>query len=262
VLVIGGSRLFHASIFWSAQIASKFVDIVHFASPANENNDLMRQRLKAGFWQGIVVDWRDVESYLQEDDVILIGPGMERGKKTATIVDRLLERYPQQKWVIDGGALQEVNVRLLTGQQIITPHQREMKILVKKIATYFPKLKSEHFSSDVAQLQIHLQPLLKRNVTILAKGLVDNVLSHQQTVSIKGGNAGLTKGGSGDILAGLVAALYTQVDAETACVVASLAVKKTAEKLWQTVGPNFNADDLIAQLPKTFWRMLALTKSN
>lgn len=33
VLVIGGSKLFHAASFWSALMASKIVDMVHFLVP-------------------------------------------------------------------------------------------------------------------------------------------------------------------------------------------------------------------------------------
>ena len=51
--------------------------MVHFSSPANENNDLVRYQLKK-VWNGIVVDWNEIDWYVKEDDVILIGPGMVR----------------------------------------------------------------------------------------------------------------------------------------------------------------------------------------
>lgn len=256
LLVIGGSELFHASIFWSAQIASKFVDIVHFTSPMNENNQLVRQQLKAGFWQGIVVDWHQVEAYIQEDDVVLIGPGMERNQLTANIINHFLEKYPKKKWVIDGGALQEVAIDRLGQGQIITPHKGELKILLNKIAQTHIEASTNAPSNITAQQKTILSPLLRRGLTILAKGPTDTVLTGDDSVAITGGNAGLTKGGSGDILAGLVAAFYTQTSAVTACVLASLIVKKSAEKLWQEVGPNFNAADLIRQIPKTFWQLM------
>ena len=78
LLVIGGSKLFHTSIFWSADVASKIVDLVHFTSPASENRELIRRKLKEGFWNGIVVDFAEVEDYINEDDCVLIGPGMVR----------------------------------------------------------------------------------------------------------------------------------------------------------------------------------------
>jgi NAD(P)H-hydrate epimerase len=264
VLVIGGSQLFHSSIFWSAQVASKFVDMVHFSSPANENNQLVRTKLKQGFWQGIVVDWDKINTYITEDNVILIGPGMERKNETKKIVNSLLKKYPKKKWVIDGGALQEVDPSLLGKGHIITPHKKEMKRLidchsensseawdVQNLKTEQPKILKQ-VQDDMNGF---ISQLTSRGVTILAKNVIDRVYYHDKVIKIEGGNAGLTKGGSGDILAGLVAALYTQTEAVVACVVASVTIKKSAEALWQQVGPNFNADDLIKQIPKTFWEL-------
>ncbi len=247
VLVIGGSKLFHSSIFWSAQVASKFVDIVHFSSPANENNDLVRFKLKRGFWHGIVVDWRDVASYIKEDDVILIGPGMTRSTRTKAVVNELLKKYSNKKWVIDGGALQMVDVNLLNKGHIITPHKKEMERLVDQF-----KIQNLKFKINNKEV---ISQLTSRGVTILYKNIVDKIYSKDKLVEVEGGNTGLTKGGSGDVLAGLVAAFYAKADALVACVVTSLTIKKSAEVLWQEVGPNFNTKDLIDQIPKTFWQL-------
>ena len=257
VLVIGGSQLFHSSIFWSAQVASKFVDMVHFSSPANENNQLVRTKLKQGFWQGIVVDWDKINTYITEDNVILIGPGMERKNETKKIVNSLLKKYPKKRWVIDGGALQEVDPKLLNNNHIITPHKKELERLVKHYLKNLPHDKTGLSATQGTRDDKHrlISQLTNRGVVILAKNVVDRVYYHDKVIKIEGGNAGLTKGGSGDILAGLVAALYTQTEAVVACVVASVTIKKSAEALWQQVGPNFNADDLIKQIPKTFWEL-------
>ena len=191
LLVIGGSKLFHSSIFWAADVASRIVDLVHFTSPANENNDLVRKKIKEHFWSGIVVDWGDAERYIEEDDCVSIGPGMVRepvardstirvsrvGRRstsglnetpakafrlplrlegngvsvpskqnhlvalgqlgrednTGRIVDDLLRKYPSKRWVVDGGALQEVDPNLLMEMMIITPHHGELLRLVRKI---------------------------------------------------------------------------------------------------------------------------------
>ena len=87
VLVIGGSELFHAASFWAASAASKIVDMVHFSSPAMVNNELMKARAKERFWEGIVVPWEQVTHYIEEDDSLLIGPGMERGEVTKQLID-------------------------------------------------------------------------------------------------------------------------------------------------------------------------------
>lgn len=242
LLVIGGSELFHSSIFWSADVASKIVDMVHFASPANENNQLVRQKIKAGFWSGIVVDWSEVDYYIEEDDAILIGPGMDRSEQTETTVNQLVKQYASKKWVIDGGALQMVNPRLFDQTHIITPHHKELDLVLENIH------RSDRDSA--------MATLLESGVTLLAKGPTDAVTQGSTTIKITGGNAGMTKGGTGDVLAGLVAALYCQHDALTASVVGSLVNKKSGEALWKSVGPYFSAGDLVAQVPKTLWQLV------
>lgn len=235
VLVIGGSRLFHAASFWSACMASKIVDMVHFSSPAMENNELMRVSAKAKFWEGIVVPWEEVAHYIEEDDAILIGPGMERGEETKKIVDKLLAKYPDKRWVVDGGALQEVNPSLLNQNMIITPNKREQEILLN------------HYT---------IKPLEQLEVTVLAKGMVDVISDGVDRIEIDGGSAGMTKGGTGDVLAGLVVGLYAKSPAMASCVVASTVNKRAGEELEQKVGMFFSASELIGEVQKQLGKML------
>lgn len=229
VLVIGGSQLFHAASFWSAAMAAKIVDMVHFSSPAIENNELMRYKAKEKFWEGIVVPWEEVSHYIAEDDVILIGPGMERGVETKKIVDNLLRLYPMKKWVVDGGALQEVDPMLLNICMIVTPNKREQEILGNKV------------------------PL---GVTVLAKGPVDRIFNGQQQEEVVGGSAGMTKGGTGDVLAGIVAGLYAKSEAFPAAVVASYVNKRAGEQLARNIGPFFAAADLLPAVQVELGKLL------
>lgn len=258
VLVIGGSRLFHAASFWSACMAAKIADMVHFSSPVMENNELMRVSAKKKFWDGIVVPWEEVEHYIQEDDCILIGPGMVRStissnnqapnykqiqnsnnqnknnENTREIVNKLLKQYPDKRWVVDGGALQEVDVSLLNQNMIATPNFRELNILLGKITNnQIPNLKLE-----------------QQGVTVLAKGQVDVITNGKERVEISGGSAGMTKGGTGDVLAGIVAGLYAKSPAMASCVVASTVNKRAGEELEKKVGVFFSASDLIGETQK------------
>ena len=229
VLVIGGSTLFHAAAFWSASMAAHIVDMVHFSSPVMENNDLMRVRAKSKFWDGIVVPYEEIEHYIEEDDVILIGPGMERGEATRTIVNNFLKKYPHKKWVIDGGALQELDPTLLSANMIITPNQKELAIIKNKQGSNYS----------------NLQP------TVLAKGPTDTISSPTKNLTITGGDPGLTKGGTGDVLSGLVAGLAAKSPAYPSCVVASYCLKASSEELASSMGPFFSPTDLIKQIPIT-----------
>lgn len=229
VLVIGGSRLFHAAAFWAANMASKMVDMVHFSSHMIENNELLRVKAKEKFWEGMVVPWEDIEHYINEDDCILIGPGMERGEETREIVNKLLKKYPDKRWVVDGGALQEVDVNLLNKNMIVTPNKREQEILAER-------------------------PL--NGATVLSKGELDVIVGDGEREEIKGGSAGMTKGGTGDVLAGIVASLYSKSPAFASCIVASYVNKKAGEELEKVVGPYFSASDLITQVQKVLGKTI------
>lgn len=272
LLLIGGSNLFHAASKWSLDVASKFVDMVIYSSVPS-NNELM-QEAKKEFWNGIVVRREDLESYIEEVDCILIGPGMERAQpkllslnveeleeklsktlnvdewnnNTELIINYLLHKYPQKKWVIDAGALQMVLPQLLSDSVIITPHKGELERLEGTI---------EHSEKDNGEKPF--DQLLKQGVTIVLKGPTDFVYSGSVVVEVKGGNAGMTKGGTGDVLAGLIAALYCTNEKETAAVVGSYINKKAGERLAESTGPFFNASDLVGMVPKVLFAEIGTT---
>ena len=229
LLLIGGSELFHAASKWSLDVASRIVDMVFYASTP-ENNALISEA-KGQFWNGIVVPQSEIESYIAEADCILIGPGMQRTQETKDMVDFLLKKYAHKKWVIDAGALQMVDPALLAPQHIITPHHKEMELLRSKLL-------GEPLRCSV---------LLKGSTDVITIVDADNSAT---TFQVTGGNAGMTKGGTGDVLAGLLAALYTTQTAKASCFLASYVNKKTADELYKTVGPFFNASDLVHRIPK------------
>lgn len=247
LLVIGGSKLFHASIFWTADVASRIVDLVHFSSPAMENNELLSKRAKSKLWNGIVVPWKRVEEYIREDDCVVIGPGMprkeglEKGEKpTGETVNRLLKKFADRRWVIDGGAVQEMDISLVNKNMIVTPHAGEFKRLFGKQAT-----------RDNAR-----QMAKKYDCVILYKGIVDLVCNQYKCVGISGGNEGMTKGGTGDVLAGLVGALYCKNNALLAASAASFLNKEAGDRLYKKVGPFFNASDLVEEVPRVLKELL------
>lgn len=241
VLVIGGSELFHVASKWSLDVLTKLVDMVFYCS-TGENNELvstqMQKEAKSEFWGGIVIEREKIEEYVEEAEAILIGPGMTRSEETKELTDRLLARYQDKKWIIDAGALQMVNPSLLPEGAILTPHERELEML-----------RQNGWQEN-------------QNVIILLKGEVDKVLKQGELLEeIKGGNSGMTKGGTGDCLAGLVAGIYAHNESAVwSASVASKICKEAGEKLWEEVGPFFDASDLATEIPKTLWRRIELEK--
>lgn len=264
LLIIGGSQLFHAASLWALTIASRVVDMVFYSSVV-ENNQIVHE-LKKEFRNGIIVPRDEIESYIEEADAVLIGPGMMRtdpssikphdlsleeinnltdeGEQSYYLTKYLLAKYPHKKWIIDAGALQMMNLSWLIqlhGNVILTPHQGEFERV-------FGARSETEMISGIAK---------KYNCVILLKGEKDLVCSPERCVEIAGGNAGMTKGGTGDVLAGLVAALACNNEMFLAAMAGSYLNKRTGESLYERVGYSFNASDLADEIPLVMKEILS-----
>lgn len=265
--IIGGSHLFHGASLWALKVASRIVDMVFYAS-VPENNELTK-KLKSELYDFIAIPREKIEEYITESDVVLIGPGLARedgrGEEESTkdLTERLLKKFPTKKWVIDAGSLTEMEpawLKMLNGNVVVTPHGGEFERLFpgviarseatrqsKKIATSLDKLVTRDDIQIIAK---------KYNCIILLKGPTDIVCSPSKCVAVEGGNEGMTKGGTGDVLAGLVAALACKNDLFLAAKVGSYINKKAGDMLYNKVGPYFNASDLADKIPAVMKELL------
>lgn len=258
LLIIGGSHLFHAASIWALEVASRIVDLVHYSS-VPENNALVMS-VKEQFRDGIVVPRSDIEAYILEDDCILIGPGMTRDKETADITHTLLKAYPNKQWVIDAGALQMLDVDDIPRNAILTPHHHEFVALWEKAKAIHPQFSQAVLDEDRVKLlakQYHCVVLLKGQTDMVSSGgdCDANICVPGETFFVHGGNEGMTKGGTGDVLAGLVAAIACKNDPVLAAMAGSFINKAAGDELFSTVGQFFNASDLAKQVPKTLYEI-------
>lgn len=253
LMIIGGSHLFHGASLWALKVASRIVDMVFYSS-IPENNELT-QKLKSGLYDFIAVPREKIEEYIVESDAVLIGPGLarEEGREeseesTRTLTERLLKKFPDKKWVIDAGSLTEMEPEWLGKNCLITPHKREFTRLFPDLFTSGESLR--------ATTRGVLSAAQKYQCTILLKGPTDVVCSPEKCVRVEGGNEGMTKGGTGDVLAGLVAALSCKNDLFLAACAGSFINKKAGDELYKKVGPYFNATDLCDEIPKLIKKLL------
>jgi len=245
LMVIGGSILFHAASLWSLKIASRIVDMVFYSSV--DSNNIIVQKEKEEFRDGIIVPRQKIEHYIKEADAILIGPGLPREEgvedgddDTKNLTENLLSKYLNKKWVVDGGSLQVIKPESLPKTAVITPHHQEFQMLFGLEPT---------FKNAIAMAK-------KYGITILLKGEIDIVADKNKSVIIKGGNAGMTKGGTGDVLAGLVAALYCKNNAFLSAAIGSYINKKAGEELYRKVGLYFNSSDLADEIPSVMKKLI------
>lgn len=272
VLIVGGSSLFHSASIWSAEVASHFADMVHYSS-TEENNEIFRS-IKGKFRNGIVIAKKDLPSYLAEDDAILLGPGMVRAESknfkfkisnfkfsdilkidheseyTFYLTKYVIHDFPEKKFVFDAGALQMMEVKWLLklkSKPIITPHQEEFERMFGVSVNQF----------SVERKAETVQKLAKKyRCIILLKAVQDYISDGKKTYIVEGGNAGLTKGGTGDILAGLTTAFYAKNDPIIAAVLASYVLKRTAEQLFLEKGYWYNNNDLINNVPQVLNKLI------
>jgi NAD(P)H-hydrate epimerase len=245
VTIIGGSRLFHGAPLFSLITASRIVDMVFFGSPEPSVGAIAEQ-IKSKLLSFIWVPWNEVEEYIIKSDAVLIGPGLmrykgegqevkdksldEEGEKTRQITENLLKKFPDKKWVIDAGSLQVMEKEWIPNMAILTPNKKECKMI-------FGNLDPREAAK-------------KYNCVIVLKGLITKVFSPDSQIEVKGGNPGLTKGGSGDVESGLTVALLAKNDPFLAAASSSYIVKKTADLLFHEVGTNYNSDDLASRVPE------------
>jgi hydroxyethylthiazole kinase-like uncharacterized protein yjeF len=249
LLIVGGSHLFHAASLWALTVASRIADLVHYSS-VPENNTLVEEAKKE-FRNGIVIPRDTLDDYIAEDDCILIGPGMTRDKETAALTNTLLANNRQKQWVIDAGALQMLDLIRIPPGSILTPHHQEFQLLWEKQETRDKGQETRDEDKIRAFAKTyHCIVLLKGEMDIACDG------RNGECREIAGGNAGMTKGGTGDVLAGLIAALACKNDPFLATIAGSFINKQAGDALYKTVGPFFNATDLASQIPPTMKELL------
>jgi len=142
-----------------------------------------------------------IESY----DVCAIGPGIGTASKTEAAFEQLLESTDlESKLVIDADALNLLGenkelLEMLPPYSVLTPHPKEFSRMAGKS------------SNSIERLELALKFSRQTNSYIVLKG------AHTATVTPQGkvyfntsGNPGLAKGGSGDVLTGIITGLIAQ----------------------------------------------------
>lgn len=140
---------------------------------------------------------------VEEDYRMGIGPGMGTSKETSGAFLDFLVRY-KKPLILDADALNIMAAEkdacsLIPANSILTPHPVEFTRL-------FGTANSSYEMLDMAK-----QKAQELNCCIVLKGHYTQVVTPGQTVYYNvTGNAGMAKGGSGDVLLGVITALLAQ----------------------------------------------------
>jgi hypothetical protein len=151
-----------------------------------------------------------------------------------------------------------INRILRNGNSFLNYVFLDQEILTKEVHEEFQRVFSldmDNFSLE-EKINAAKKTAKEYNCIVLLKTVTDIATDGDSVYTIEGGNPGLTKGGTGDVLAGLTASLYTKNDPLNSAVVASFVLKKTADTLSQTKGNWYNIDNLIDKIPEVLKQLI------
>ncbi|MEK9133044.1 MAG: NAD(P)H-hydrate dehydratase [Patescibacteria group bacterium] len=258
MLIIGGSiNYFGAPILAGLGALGSGADLVHLLVPEC-NFDVSR-----GFYADFIVKkypgerinsatFDAASDFFEKVDCILIGPGVSENEESLQVITKIVKNAPCQI-VLDAEAIPAIAQLGLpaTGENpedrarklTITPHRGEMDEITEGSLPDDPFAQNQ-MVTDFAQ---------KWGVTILLKNPHDIIAAPgKPTRTNETGNAGMTVGGSGDVLAGFTASLIAQHCAPyDACQCAAFLYGLAGDNLFNAKGYNFTATDLALELPYT-----------
>lgn len=233
VLIVAGNDKYHGALLLASKTAAKIADLV-FVSSTPENRQLIK-KLKPKLAEFITVEEKEIPTYSQKADAILVGPGLGTGEEAKNKVNRIVSGNKKKKIILDADALKVVDKKLLHSNCLVTPHAGEFQEL-------FGVKPTQENVKKMAQ---------KYNCTILLKGNKDIISDGEELKINKTGNPGMTKGGTGDVLAGLVTGLAGRNDLFLSACAAAFINGLAGDRLQKRKSYYYSASELIEEIPKT-----------
>lgn len=201
-LVVGGSGLYSGAPALSALAALRSgCDMVFIAAPsraadiaASFSPALITYPLKGSHLNPHQLD--DIIRFSERKNAVSMGNGAGRREETMQLFRELFAKIKAPK-VIDADAIYSIKGKVKSS--IITPNAREFEALSGKLENDIEK-RAEQVRKEAK----------KREAVIVLKGKID-IISDGKTVAYnKTGNAYMTKGGTGDTLAGIALSFLAQ----------------------------------------------------
>ena len=164
-------------------------------------------------------------------DVLVIGPGIGTAEPTRKFVKKLLKEW-DGFCVIDADGLNNIkpeDLKNSKGRWIITPHPGEFSRLTGKSIEDIEKDRigsAREFSE-------------KHEVIVVLKGVPTIIATHEGFIYINStGNSGLSSGGSGDVLTGLIGGFLAQSKSPSLSAIAGVYIHGKAADIAMDEGEN------------------------
>lgn len=195
-----------------------------------------------------------IQELLEKTDAVLIGPGISENPESLRVITKIIQKTTCPV-VLDAEAIPSIAHLGLPGNRpstpllTITPHRGEMDEITEGTLPESPE-EELHMVEDFSE---------KWGITVLLKKPRDIIASPDKLTRMnETGNAGMTVGGTGDVLSGLVASLIAQhLSPYEACICAAYLNGAAGDNLLRHRGYNFMATDLALELPYTIYTVIS-----
>jgi NAD(P)H-hydrate epimerase len=250
LLVIGGSETFSGAPALVALAALRSgVDLAYVAAPEQTayaisamSPDLITIKLEGKHLN--LANIPVLKAYIQMVNAIALGPGLGLHSETREAVKAIIDAIESagKPLLLDADGLKAFAEfkRKLNVPSVLTPHAGEYAILTGKKLPEDLREKASEVQKTAAEL----------GTTILLKGSVD-IISDGKYVKLNfTGNPGMTVGGTGDVLSGIVGAFLAQkIDSFEAAVAGAFVNGAAGDFVLEEKGYHMIATDLLEHIP-------------
>ncbi|WP_049970400.1 bifunctional ADP-dependent NAD(P)H-hydrate dehydratase/NAD(P)H-hydrate epimerase [Haladaptatus cibarius] len=182
-----------------------------------------------------------VETAESYDDTVVLGPGLGNAGETIEATVQFLESFSGRA-VVDADALPAIPDLDTEATLVCTPNSKELAELGGPEAENLRDVTDEieTLADDLGHV-------------VLAKGATDVISDGGRTRVVRTGNTGMKVGGTGDVLAGVVAGLFGTTDAFDSACVGSYVNGRAGDLLYDEYGEGLLASDMLETVPRAIW---------
>ncbi len=246
LLIVGGGPYTGAPVLAGKAAYRSGVDLVHLAVPGSVSDII--SGYSANFivheLEGERVDKNNVDKILklsEESDAVIIGPGLGRNDNTFEAVKNLLERLDKPA-LVDADGLKAVSEKKIDigPDTVLTPHKKEFEMLTDG-------------KEDDKKLEERADSFAKENGAVLVvKGVEDYVTDGKQHRWNDFGNEGMTVGGTGDTLSGVIGALMAKgLEPFNSARLGAYMTCRAGDEAFDDLKWGLTPEDIIERLPET-----------
>jgi len=250
VAVIGGSETYSGAPAMAALAALRTgSDLAFVVAPektayviASYSPNIITIKYEGKYFTINVVN--KIVEFLRKVDAVIVGPGLGVQEETFEAIIELLKSVIELKKpvVVDADGLKALAKEHLTfhGKAVFTPHMAELARLSNTNVEYVRENR-EDICSLVSK---------KYKAVILSKGPIDIISDGERLIYNKTGNPGMSVGGTGDTLSGIVGALLAKGVSPFKAAYLGAFINGLAGDLAYTVyGERILATDIIDRIP-------------